>query len=86
MIAGQAGSGLAGTVLVIDDDPTVHDLLQRALSKKGFRGEAALEAVDRALALAEHTESSAREIVQEAMKIAASICVFTNTNIVVEEL
>ena len=39
-----------------------------------------------ALALAEHTESSAREIVQEAMKIAASICVFTNTNIVVEEL
>ena len=39
-----------------------------------------------ALALAEHTESSAREIVQEAMKIAASICVFTNAHIVIEEL
>ena len=39
-----------------------------------------------ALALAEHTEISAREIVQEAMKIAASICVFTNAHIVIEEL
>lgn len=39
-----------------------------------------------ALALAGHTEISAREIVQEAMKIAASICVFTNAHIVVEEL
>ncbi len=39
-----------------------------------------------ALALSEHTEISARKIVQEAMKIAASICVFTNTHIVVEEL
>ncbi len=27
----------APTVLVIDDDPTVHDLLQRFLSKEGFR-------------------------------------------------
>jgi ATP-dependent HslUV protease subunit HslV len=39
-----------------------------------------------ALALTEHTEISARKIVQEAMKIAASICVFTNAQIVVEEL
>jgi ATP-dependent HslUV protease subunit HslV len=39
-----------------------------------------------ALALAEHTEISAREIVQEAMKIAESICVFTNAHIVIEEL
>ncbi len=38
-----AGSGDAGTVLVIDDDPNVHDLLQRALSREGFRVEAALE-------------------------------------------
>jgi ATP-dependent HslUV protease subunit HslV len=39
-----------------------------------------------ALALAEHAQISAREIVQEAMKIAASICVFTNARIVIEEL
>jgi ATP-dependent HslUV protease subunit HslV len=39
-----------------------------------------------ALALAGHTQISAREIVEEAMKIAASICVFTNGHIVVEEL
>lgn len=39
-----------------------------------------------ALALAEHTQISAREIVQQAMKIAASICVFTNAHIVVEEI
>ncbi|MBW2487115.1 MAG: ATP-dependent protease subunit HslV [Deltaproteobacteria bacterium] len=39
-----------------------------------------------ALALAGHTQISAREIVEEAMKIAASICVFTNGYIVVEEL
>jgi ATP-dependent HslUV protease subunit HslV len=39
-----------------------------------------------ALALAGHSDISAREIVQEAMKIAASICVFTNAQIVIEEL
>ncbi len=36
-------SGEAGTVLVIDDDPYVHDLLRRALSKRGFRVETALD-------------------------------------------
>ncbi|MGD1968038.1 MAG: ATP-dependent protease subunit HslV [Desulfobacterales bacterium] len=39
-----------------------------------------------ALALAAHAEISARKIVEEAMKIAASICVYTNAHIVVEEL
>jgi len=37
------GSGAAGTVLVVDDDATVHDLLQRTLSKRGFRVEGALD-------------------------------------------
>lgn len=32
----------AKTVLVIDDDPTVHDLIQRFLTKEGFRVESAL--------------------------------------------
>ena len=38
-----AGSGEAGTILLIDDDPDVHDLLQRALSRRGFRVESALD-------------------------------------------
>lgn len=39
-----------------------------------------------ARALAKHTDLSAGELVREAMKIAASICVYTNECIVVEEL
>jgi ATP-dependent HslUV protease subunit HslV len=39
-----------------------------------------------ARALLENTELEAREIVQKALEIAAAICVFTNTNIVIETL
>jgi len=39
-----------------------------------------------ARALMKHTDLSAREIVCEAMHIAAEICVFTNAQITVEEL
>jgi len=39
-----------------------------------------------ARALMQHTKLSAREVAQEAMQIAASICVFTNANFVFEEL
>ena len=39
-----------------------------------------------ARALVRHSTLSAREIVQEAMKIAAAICVYTNDQITVEEL
>ncbi len=39
----SVGTGSAGTILVIDDDPHVHDLLQRALTKKGYRVDAALD-------------------------------------------
>ena len=39
-----------------------------------------------ALALLRHTDLSAREIVEQALTIAAEICVYTNQNIVVEEL
>lgn len=41
----------AKTVLVIDDDPTVHDLMQRFLTKDGFRVESALNG-ENGLALA----------------------------------
>jgi ATP-dependent HslUV protease subunit HslV len=39
-----------------------------------------------ALALMENTELSAREIAEKALMIAGQICVYTNQNIVVEEL
>jgi ATP-dependent HslUV protease subunit HslV len=39
-----------------------------------------------ARALVKHTELSASEIAVEAMRIAGEICIYSNTNIVVEEL
>ncbi|MCD4796734.1 MAG: ATP-dependent protease subunit HslV [Candidatus Cloacimonetes bacterium] len=39
-----------------------------------------------ARALKQHTQLSAKEIVERSLKIAADICVFTNNNITVEEL
>lgn len=39
-----------------------------------------------ARALVIHTDLNAGELVREAMKVAASICVYTNDNIIVEEL
>ncbi len=39
-----------------------------------------------ARALAKHTALGAREIAEEAMAIAASICVYTNTAVTIEEL
>src|SRR5262245_9877810 len=39
-----------------------------------------------ARALLENTELSAREIVERALDIAADICIYTNRNVVIEEL
>ena len=39
-----------------------------------------------ALALLQNTELGAREIVEKALNIAGDICVFTNQNIVIEEI
>lgn len=49
----------------------------------GSGGQYALSA---ARALYQHTSLSAREIATEAMAVAAKICVFTNTNLTVEEV
>jgi ATP-dependent HslUV protease, peptidase subunit HslV len=43
-------------------------------------------ATSAARALMRHTDLSARQIAEEAMKIAAEICIYTNSNITVEEL
>ncbi|HJL63466.1 MAG TPA: ATP-dependent protease subunit HslV, partial [Candidatus Marinimicrobia bacterium] len=39
-----------------------------------------------ARALVKHSELSTKQIVEEALKITAEICVYTNTNIRVEEI
>ncbi len=39
-----------------------------------------------AKALGLHTQLTAREITETAMKIAADICIYTNTNLTIEEL
>jgi ATP-dependent HslUV protease subunit HslV len=39
-----------------------------------------------AQALAEHTQLSARQIAEEAMKIASKICIYTNDKVTIEEL
>jgi ATP-dependent HslUV protease, peptidase subunit HslV len=43
-------------------------------------------AVAAARALAQHTGLDARTIVEQSMAIAASICIYTNTNVVIEEI
>ncbi len=49
-------------------------------------GSGSMFALAAARALMKHTELSAREIAGEAMSIASEICIYTNSEIVVEEL
>ena len=37
-------------------------------------------------ALSEHTQLSARQIAEEAMKIAGKMCIYTNDKVTIEEL
>jgi len=66
---------LSGTGEVIDPDGGIAAI--------GSGGNFALAA---ARALAENTDLSAREIAEKALRIAAGICVYTNDNIVVEDV
>ena len=43
-------------------------------------------ALSAARALAAATDLSAREIAERSMKVAADICVYTNTNLTIEEI
>ena len=43
-------------------------------------------ALSAARALARHTDFSARQIAEEAMKIAGEICIYSNLNLVIEEI
>jgi ATP-dependent HslUV protease subunit HslV len=66
---------LSGTGDVIEPDD--------GLLAAGSGGEYALAA---ARALLRHTKLPAKRIVQEALKIAGEMCIFTNSEIVIEEL
>jgi len=66
---------VSGTGEVIDPDDGVAAI--------GSGGNYALAA---ARALIQNTDLSAREIAEKALHIAASICVYTNDNIIVEEV
>lgn len=49
-------------------------------------GSGGMYAMAAAKALLRHSDLSARQIAEEAMKIASSICIYTNENIQIEEL
>jgi ATP-dependent HslUV protease subunit HslV len=49
-------------------------------------GSGSMFAMAAARALSKHTGLSAREIAEESLKIAADICIYTNSDIIVEEL
>ncbi len=66
---------ISGTGDVIEPDEGV-----TAIGSGGSYAHAA------AKALVDHSELDARSIAEEAMKIAASICIYTNNHIITEEL
>lgn len=49
-------------------------------------GSGSMFAMAAARALLKHTELSAKEIATESLNIAGEICIYTNTNIIIEEL
>ena len=77
LLVADAGSTfiLSGTGDVIEPDNEV-----AAIGSGGPFAKAA------ATALVENTKLSARDIVEKSMHIAGKICIFTNENIIVEEL
>ncbi len=66
---------LSGTGDVIDPDKRVAAV-----------GSGGSYAVAAATALLDHTKLTARQVAEASMKIAAEICIYTNENIVYEEL
>ena len=63
-----------------------HIVGQHAAKRAVAIGSGGPYALSAARALAAHTELDAKAIVTEALNIAGDICIYTNRNIVVEEL
>lgn len=49
-------------------------------------GSGSMYALSAARALMKHTSLTAREIAEEALRIAGEICIYTNTDIIIEEI
>lgn len=49
-------------------------------------GSGSMYAIAAARALLKHTDLSAREIAEESLRVAAEICIYTNSDIVIEEI
>lgn len=49
-------------------------------------GSGSMYALSAARALLKHTQMNAREVAQEALRIAGEICIYTNLDIIVEEI
>ncbi len=49
-------------------------------------GSGSMYALAAARALMKHTQLSAREIAEESLRIAGEICIYTNSDILVEEI
>jgi ATP-dependent HslUV protease, peptidase subunit HslV len=49
-------------------------------------GSGSMYALSAARALLKHTNLTAQEIAEESLKIAGEICIYTNTNIIIEEI
>lgn len=81
---------LEAVMIVADDKMTflisgTGDLIEPDDGIVGI-GSGGAYALAAARALSKYTELSAREIAQEAMQIAGTICIYTNENISIEEL
>jgi ATP-dependent HslUV protease subunit HslV len=81
---------LEAVMIVTDDKATflisgTGDLIEPDDGIVGI-GSGGAYALAAARALSKYTELSAREIAEEAMRIAGKICIYTNENISVEEL
>ena len=66
---------ISGTGDIIEPDDGIVSI--------GSGGNYALSA---ARVLCKHTNLSAKEIVEESLKIASEICIYTNNNFIIEEL
>ena len=81
---------LEAMLIVLDSDTTFllsgnGDLIEPDDGIIGI-GSGGAYAMAAAKALARHTELGPREIVEDALGIAASICIYTNANVTIEEL
>jgi ATP-dependent HslUV protease subunit HslV len=81
---------LEAVMIVADDKNTflisgTGDLIEPDDGIVGI-GSGGAYALAAARALDKHTDLSAREVVQEAMRIASKICIYTNENVSIDEL